>query len=94
MPELGESIILTHWGLVRPEIGCSWVERLQSFGHCLEREDPSMTDPRQSMPCYVPGKVTPKTPLCPFPLPGECLPHPDHSEKQSGAGGVQGRSPE
>ncbi len=53
MPELGESIILTHWGLVRPEIGCSWVERLQIFGHCLEREDPTLTDPRQSMPCYA-----------------------------------------
>lgn len=57
IPDLAESIILSHWGLTTPEIPCGWWQRLHSFGHCPERDHPEQLMAPLQMPCFVSGKV-------------------------------------
>jgi len=57
-PVLKNSIILSLWGLVTPELVCNWWTTLHDFGSCPIRRHPGLIPSDHYFPpCHVPGKV-------------------------------------
>ena len=57
VPELADSIILSHWGLSDTEVPCPWPQRLRSFDSCPTRKAALSQNPPKRLPCFVPNKV-------------------------------------